>query len=385
MKRKAAQLDFTILFIVGFFMIVSTFVIYSATTGTKYEGFHLKNLVLYLAFFVPVFLLALFDYRMLVSRLAYVLYGVGVLLLIMVKLFGKDINGSIRWIDLKVIQFQPSELMKIFVILVIARILNNRQGEPLRLLQDILPILGLTFIPLVFILTQPDLGTSIVFIGILVGMLWIGNVRFVHILLGAAAIAVLGALLVGLYYVDFDLFSKIIKPHQLSRIQTFLDPSGDADQGWHVLNSIVAISTGEMYGKGFLQGDYIQQGYIPYDYADSIYVVIGEEFGFLGSAVLLIAYFILIYRMVLIAINSRSLSGSFITVGIVSMFTLQIFENIAMHTGLMPMTGIALPFISYGGSSLLTNMLCIGIVLSIKIHQSAEFPIHASLKEHSCN
>lgn len=381
MKRKAAQLDFTILFIVGFFMIVSTFVIYSATTGTKYEGFHLKNLVLYLAFFVPVFLLALFDYRMLVSRLAYVLYGVGVLLLIMVKLFGKDINGSIRWIDLKVIQFQPSELMKIFVILVIARILNNRQGEPLRLLQDILPILGLTFIPLVFILTQPDLGTSIVFIGILIGMLWIGNVRFVHILLGAAAIAVLGALLVGLYYVDFDLFSKIIKPHQLSRIQTFLDPSGDADQGWHVLNSIVAISTGEMYGKGFLQGDYIQQGYIPYDYADSIYVVIGEEFGFLGSAVLLIAYFILIYRMVLIAINSRSLSGSFITVGIVSMFTLQIFENIAMHTGLMPMTGIALPFISYGGSSLLTNMLCIGIVLSIKIHQSAEFPIHASLKE----
>lgn len=380
MKRKAAQLDFTILFIVGFFMIVSTFVIYSATTGTKYEGFHLKNLVLYLAFFVPVFLLALFDYRMLVSRLAYVLYGVGVLLLIMVKLFGKDINGSIRWIDLKVIQFQPSELMKIFVILVIARILNNRQGEPLRLLQDILPILGLTFIPLVFILTQPDLGTSIVFIGILIGMLWIGNVRFVHILLGAAAIAVLGALLVGLYYVDFDLFSKIIKPHQLSRIQTFLDPSGDADQGWHVLNSIVAISTGEMYGKGFLQGDYIQQGYIPYDYADSIYVVIGEEFGFLGSAVLLIAYFILIYRMVLIAINSRSLSGSFITVGIVSMFTLQIFENIAMHTGLMPMTGIALPFISYGGSSLLTNMLCIGILLSIKIHQSAEFPIHASLK-----
>lgn len=377
MKRKAAQLDFTILLIVGFFMIVSTLVIYSATTGTKYDGFHLKNLVMYLALFIPVLLIALFDYRILVSRLAYVLYGVGVLLLIMVKLIGEDINGSVRWIDLKVIQFQPSELMKIFVILVIARILNNRQGEPLRLLQEILPILGLTFIPLFFILNQPDLGTSIVFIGILIGMLWIGNVRFIHILLGLAAIAVLCALLIGLYYVDFDLFSKFIKPHQLHRIQTFLDPSGDADKSWHVLNSIMAISTGEMYGKGFLHGDYIQKGYIPYDYADSIYVVIGEEFGFLGSALLLIAYFILIYRMVLIAINSNNLSGSFISVGIISMFTLQIFENIAMHTGMMPMTGIALPFISYGGSSLLTNMLCIGIVLSIKIHQSADHPIHS--------
>lgn len=154
----------------------------------------------------------------------------------------------------------------------------------------------------------------------------------------------------------------------MNRIETFLDPASDPDQSWHVLNSKIAIATGQLYGDGFRNGHYVQNGYIPYGYADSIFVVIGEEFGFAGAAVLLFLYFLLIYRMVLISLACKDLAGCYLIIGVVSMLTLQIFENIAMHIGLMPLSGIALPFISYGGSSLLTNMIAMGFVMSVKLH-----------------
>ncbi|WP_269432434.1 FtsW/RodA/SpoVE family cell cycle protein [Gordoniibacillus kamchatkensis] len=169
---------------------------------------------------------------------------------------------------------------------------------------------------------------------------------------------------------DKPIFDKIVKPYQLHRIQTFLDPASDPDMSYQVVNSITAVSAGQLMGEGYLQGLLVQGGRIPYDYADSIYVVIGEEFGFVGSSLLLLLYFVLIYRMIRIVMESEDLAGSYLVTGVISMFTLQIFENIAMHTGLMPLTGIALPFVSYGGSSLLTNMISMGLVLSVKIHQS---------------
>jgi len=268
------------------------------------------------------------------------------------------------------IQFQPSELVKIFVILLIAKILKKRNSEPLRIIYDVVPIAIVTFLPVMFILMQPDLGTSIVYFGILLGMIWVGNIRWLHVAIGSATLAITGMSLSFLYFANNELFFKLIKPHQMSRIQAFIDPASDPDKSWHVLNSIRAIGTGEFFGKGYMQGDMIQNGFIPYDYADSIFVVIGEEFGFLGSALLLILYFLLIYRMVRIAYDSNDILGSYIVIGVISMLIIQIIENIAMHLGLMPLTGISLPFISYGGSSLLTNMVATGLVLSVKIHQS---------------
>lgn len=218
------------------------------------------------------------------------------------------------------------------------------------------------------VLNQPDLGTAIVFVCIFIGMLWIGNIRIKHSLAGLVALVALIGGITALYFVDVPLFNKIVKPHQLHRIQTFINPSADPDQSYHVVNSMTAVSSGGLMGEGYLQGHMIHGGFIPYDYADSIYVVIGEEFGFTGSAVLLLLYFILIYRMIRIAMDSEDLAGSYLVIGVISMFTLQIFENIAMHIGLMPLTGIALPFVSYGGSSLMTNMLSMGLVLSVRLH-----------------
>lgn len=370
MKTLASRLDVTIIVILICFMTISTLSIYSATMNTSYEGLHKNNLVMYVLLFIPLFVVAFLDYRIIVRYFSYILYGLGVGLLVFVQMQGVNLNGSTRWLNIGPIQFQPSELVKIFVILLIAKILKKRNSEPLRIIYDVVPIAIVTFLPVIFILMQPDLGTSIVYFGILLGMIWVGNIRWLHVAIGSATLAITGMSLSFLYFANNELFSKLIKPHQMSRIQAFIDPASDPDKSWHVQNSIRAIGTGEFFGKGYMQGDMIQNGFIPYDYADSIFVVIGEEFGFLGSALLLILYFLLIYRMVRIAYDSNDILGSYIVIGVISMLIIQIIENIAMHLGLMPLTGISLPFISYGGSSLLTNMVATGLVLSVKIHQS---------------
>jgi rod shape determining protein RodA len=372
MIYKLRKLDVSILFILGCFLVISTFVIYSATSGTRYNGLHINNLVMFSILFIPMILIAVIDYRIWVNSLAYVLYGLGIILLLYVMLKGMDINGSKRWINLKIMQFQPSELMKIFVILVIAKLLKKRDGAYLRFFRDILPIGLLVLIPIIFVFLQPDLGTSIVFVCIFIGSLWVGNVRLSHALLGVVSLSLVVALLTTLYFKDFAVFTKIIRPHQMERIQTFINPTKDPNQSYHVVNSIHAIGAGQLMGEGFKKGMYIQNGYIPYDYADSIFVVIGEEFGFIGASVLLLFYFFLIFQMINIAYDCKNLEGTYIIMGIISMLVLQIFENIAMHIGLMPLTGIALPFISYGGSSLMTDMIAVGLVLSIKIHSEPE-------------
>ncbi len=368
MKRLASRLDGTILLILICFMIISTLAIHSATTGTKYEGLHVNHFVMYIVLFIPMLAISFLDYRGIVRHCSIILYALGIGLLVLVHFKGMNLNGSTRWISMGPIQFQPSELVKIFVILLVAKMLKRRNGEPLRILQDMVPIMIVTLIPVLLILKQPDLGTSIVYFGILAGLLWMGNMRWIHVIIGSATMAVLAASLACLYMFNHEWLSKMIKLHQMARIQAFVDPASDPNHSWHVLNSIRAVGTGDVFGKGYRQGDMVQNGFIPYDYADSIFVVIGEEFGFLGSALLLLLYFLLIYRMVRIASESSDVSGTYIVVGIMSMFVLQIFENIAMHLGLMPLTGIALPFISYGGSSLLTNMAAIGLVLSVRIH-----------------
>jgi rod shape determining protein RodA len=370
---RAKKLDLVIIAILICFMVISTMVIYSATNNTKYAGLHLNNLIMFIAMFVPMLALTILDYRALVRHLSVYLYIFGILLLIFVMFKGMNINGSQRWINLYVMQFQPSELAKVFVILLLAKMLEKRSGQSLRFIRDIIPMVVIVGIPWLMVMNQPDLGTSIVFVCILIGMLWIGKIRIKHGLIGLALIVGVISSITALYFVNQPLFNKIVKPHQLHRIQTFLNPASDPDQSYHVVNSMKAVSSGELLGEGYLHGKMVQSGFIPYDYADSIYVVIGEEFGFVGSAVLLLLYFLLIYRMIRIAMESDDLAGMYLVIGVISMFTLQIFENIAMHTGLMPLTGIALPFISYGGSSLLTNMLSIGLVLSVKVHQTKPF------------
>lgn len=364
--RKLSKIDKFTLVIVGCLIAIGTIAVYEATFQTKLHGIHVNNIVLFGVFCIPMLLLATIDYNLLVGKLSYVIYGLGILLLLLVMLKGENINGAVRWLSIGSFQLQPSEMMKIATVLLAAHLLQKRGGEQLGLLYDIVPLALVFLLPTVIIMKQPDLGTALVFIAVMLSMLWMGNVKALYMVICLSVIAIAVGTICWLYFADYELLAKLVKPHQMSRIQTFLDPTSDPDKSWHVKNAMSAIGTGGLSGS---DGFYMDRGFIPYAYSDSIYVVIGEKYGFLGSSVLLLLYFMLIYRIVLIANTSMNLAGGYLVIGLVGIIVFQVFVNIGMHIGLVPLTGLSLPFISYGGSSMLTNMLTIGLVMSVHIHK----------------
>lgn len=346
---------------------IGTIAVYDATQHSDLRGIYWNQIIMFLVFCIPMFLIALLDYHVLISRLAYILYGIVIILLGMVLFMGSTLNGATRWISIGGFQLQPSEMMKVVSILLGVHLLKKHQGKELRSFRDIAPIMGVFFVPLLLILKQPDLGTGLVFIGIMLGMLWIGNIRASYMVIGFVGCSLLVLTIFGLYFYNEELLAKIIHPHQLARIQSFLDPTSDPDKSWHVDNAILAIGSGQLSGS---DGKYLEGGFIPYAYSDSIFVVIGHRYGFIGSSVLILLFFLLIWRLVGIARDSRDLAGTYLVVGVLGMFIFQIFVNIGMHIGLLPLTGISLPFISYGGSSMLTNLIAIGLALSVHAYKN---------------
>lgn len=364
---KISKLDKSILFLIACLVAIGTIAIYGATTGTHLDGLHMNYMILFAIFCVPMLLIGLIDYQIFIGKLSYLFYGIGIGLLVLVKFVGENLNGAVRWLSIGSFQLQPSELAKISTVLLIAHVLGKREGKQLRFLKDLVPVCIIFLIPFILIIDQPDLGTALVFGGILLSMLWIGNIRFLYMSLIIGTVIISIGTVLWLYYANFDLLSKFVEPHQIARIQTFLDPTSDPDKAYHVKNAMTAIGSGGLTGS---DGLLLRNGFIPYAYSDSVYVVIGEKYGFLGSAVLLVLYLMLVYRMINIALESRERAGAYIVIGFISMFIFQVSVNIGMHIGLLPLTGISLPFISYGGSSLLSNMIAIGIVLSVKVHKN---------------
>lgn len=371
MLNKLKKLDWGILLILVCMMAVSALAVYSATSNTSF--FYTRQLMYYGIGFVIAIVAILFDYRI-VLKSWYVLYGIGITLLILVYFVGAEINNAKGWFQFGSLSFQPAEFMKIIIIIGIAYLMGRRQGDRLNFSTDILTIAAFTFLPFMLVMIQPDLGNAIIYIVIVIGMLWIGNVKYSHVAIGLA-IAV-GCIFLFMFL--FNTFNTEIKDylkeqdkvHWYDRINTFVNPEeASADAKRQSNNAQIAIGSGGLNGDGFLQGDMKNGGFVPYTYSDSIFVVIGEEFGFQGSAILLLLYFLLIYRMIMIAFKCYDRRAAFIVIGIVSMFVFQVFQNIGMMIGLMPITGITLPFVSYGGTSLVLNMASIGLVFSIKAHQ----------------
>ncbi|GAB2672907.1 FtsW/RodA/SpoVE family cell cycle protein [Paenibacillus thermoaerophilus] len=380
MLEKIKKIDPLIVLLLVGMMIFSTLCIYSATIHTKYEGTHISNLRNYAIGFVCFFAMALFDYRILM-RISWYLYGVCILLLAGIFKFGSELNGAVGWYKLPMgFSFQPAELAKFALVIVLTSFLYRRRGEYLSLGRDVIPIGLIVLLPFTLVLVQPDLGNAMIYLVIMTAMLWIGNIRGLQALIAAAVIGAAGFLFISTFdnmkdaYANF-LQETIGKGHWVTRIATFLNPDAASEsESYHVNNVYRAIGSGQLTGEGFLSGTSVHKDFIPYVYADSIVVLVGEEFGFVGMSLMLLAYFLLIYRMVLIAIQSYDLRGAYMTVGIVSLLVFQIFLNVAMHLKMMPFTGITLPFISYGGTSLLINMASLGMVVSVRIHQEKPLP-----------
>lgn len=372
---KLRKVDWLMVGILALFMVFSTLLVRSAIAPyeSEFQGYDLKTIIFYLLGFVVVFGMALVDYRTLL-RYSWYVYGAGCVLLVLVYLFAPEINGARSWFRIGGLQFQPAELVKVILILTTGYLLGKKMGQPLQFRRDIIPITLVTLLPFFLVLIQPDLGNAIIYLVVLVGMLWIGNARYSHVLIAltaAVAALILFVTLFNAYNTQIqDYLEKHQKLHWYQRINTFINPDQASSDDRHQSNyAKIAIGSGGLLGDGYMKGDLKNKKFVPYPYSDSIFVVVGEEFGFIGASVLLLLYFLFIYRMILIALHCIDKRGAYIIVGIVAMFLFQIFENVGMMIGLMPITGITLPFISYGGTSLLINMLCIGLVFSIMLHQ----------------
>lgn len=373
MLQKFKKMDVPVLMIIFMLMIISIVCLYSATHGNaKLEGHHLRMLAFYVLGFGVVFAMTLVDYKLLVKYALYI-YFFGLLTLLAANFFGGNVNNASGWIRIGPISIQPAELFKLVLIIFLASVLIKRGKSKLEFWRDVVPIGLMTFVPFALVMLQNDLGNAMAYVVILIALLWIGNIKASHALIGFVIIAVLVGGGIKLYTVYHDSIEEFMdgigRAHWIERLDPWLVPDkATAKASWHTENAKLAIGSGGISGKGFMQGTSVQSGRVPYTYSDSIFVVVAEEFGFIGSSILLLLYFILIHRMILIALEAKERSGPYIIVGIVAMYLYQVFENIGAFIGLMPLTGITLPFISYGGTSLLINMASIGLIMSIKVH-----------------
>ncbi|MGE5676783.1 MAG: rod shape-determining protein RodA [Pseudomonadota bacterium] len=302
---------------------------------------------------IGIILIMLIDYKSFGDN--YVLiYGINIFLLVLVLVIGFATKGTKGWIDLGPVNMQPSEIVKLGYILTFAKYLEKKKDN-LNRLMGVLPALMHLGVIIGLILLQPDFGTALVFIFISIFMLFAAGINY-RIVGGAFAA----------FLVSLPVMWQFLKPYQKDRILVFFNPELDPmGAGYHVIQSETAIGSGKFMGKGLFQGTQNNLGFIPERHTDFIFSVIGEELGLIGTLGILILFLWLVLRCLHIARVSKDDYGMLICVGIMAMFLFHVLENIGMTIGLMPVTGIPLPFVSYGGSSLLTNMAAVGLVLNV--------------------
>lgn len=374
-KRYWRELDGPIVLILIIIGIFSTLAVYTTTVNRAGLGqFYIKEMVWQVLSFVVMLVIAFSNYRNLKTNVAWSGYITSIFLLFLVFLFPK-VNGAHSWISLFGFQIQPSEFAKLFLILTISNYMeqSKEKGEGFGFKQARF-ILLLTFIPFILTLIQPALGQALVFLGIIGAMflLFLEKKAYKIFLWSIGAFVLLIILTKSIFPTETIHFIQGLPfmNHQKERIIVFMDPNADPRGiGFQVNQAITAVGSGNLMGKGFLNGTQTQGQWIPEQWTDFIFSAIAEEFGFFGSSILIFTFFLLIYRLIKIASLVTEYFSVFYITGIIGMFVFQIIENIGMNLGIMPVAGITLPFVSYGGSSLLTNDVLIGIALSIGIRK----------------
>jgi rod shape determining protein RodA len=367
-RRPIRHVDWVLVAIVAALSAVGLLLLYSATNQTlRQDGLDPfarvnKQAVTMVIGLGMMIALAAFDYRFFKVYAGFI-YLASLLALVFVRIPGlgaTDPTGTAqRWFQIGPLQFTPSEFSKLALIVMLAAVLSELRNEPT--VSDLLKLLGLAAAPLVLVFIQPDIGTSIGIAAIVVGMLIVAGTRLRHLLVLTA----IGAVLVALVFQ-----SGAIKDYQYARLVAFLDPTGvSADARYNLDQSLIAVGSGGLTGRGYLQGSQTNLDYVPEQHTDFIFTVAGEEFGFVGAAALLALYALLLWRSIRIAWLSKDPFGTYIAAGIASMFAIQMFVNVGMVIGIMPITGIPLPFLSYGGTSVLIAFAAVGVLESIHMRR----------------
>ena len=336
--------------------VIGLTALFSATSETDYNEFA-KQIIWIAISFVAMLAIMLIDYNLLV-RISPILYAISIILLVLV-LFTEPINGATSWFSIGDFAFQPSEFAKIAVILFLAFSMSKLQergkeeiNRPWKLLITLL-IVGL---PLLLIIIQPDYGTAAAYIFALAFMLFTAGLDKKYIIVTVLVIAVLAPIA----------YMYILPSHAKTRIEIFLNPEADPrGAGYNVIQSKLAIGAGGLTGMGLLKGNQTQLGYLYPKTTDFIFSVIGEEMGFIVSCAIIILYVLIITKVIYIAKTAKDDEGSYIAIGIAGVFLFHMIENIGMTMGLLPITGVPLLFVSYGGSSMINSFICLGILLNI--------------------
>ena len=356
-KKNISKIDKTLIISVFILVIYGLVVLYSAGSSLSNHYFRKQLIATIIGIIVVFFIISLDNH--IIKKLNIPMYIICNVLLVLVLFFGVgDEWGARSWFKFGPINFQPSEIMKIVLIISLANIIESNKNS-LNNPKILLKILIFAFIPVALILKQPDSGTAMVYTFIIIVMLFTAGIDWKY-LIGAI---ILGIVSLPFLYLRLDQFQR-------DRILNFVHPERDlSNTGWQALQGKIAIGSGKLTGEGFLNGVQSQYNFIPEKQTDFIFAVLVEEFGFIGGFILILLYALMLYRCVVIAQNSDNLYSKLLTIGFAAMFLFHIFENIGMTIGVMPITGIPLPFFSYGGTFQIINLISIGLIISSSIQK----------------
>jgi len=362
-RRLAYHFDWLLVLLTLAVASVGLVTIYSATVASQHTGFTANPLVIRQAAYAAVGLVGMvgavfFDYRRL-ERYAYVIYAFALVLLVMVPVMGSVGGGARRWINLGFISVQPSELIKVGLVIALARYFHRARATGDLRLRDVAPAFVLLAIPAGLILAQPDLGTVGVVTVVFFSILFFAGLRLRSFML----LALVGGMAVPLLW-------HHLKPYQQQRVMTFLSPEMDPlGAGYHVIQSKIAIGSGMFWGKGYLHGTQNKLNFLPEQHTDFIFSVFAEEWGYVGAVILVALYAALVLRGFQVAYRAKDRFGALLAFGIVAIVFWQALINVGMTSGVLPVVGIPLPFVSYGGSSLTSMMVALGLVINVNMRR----------------
>ncbi|HVO62658.1 MAG TPA: rod shape-determining protein RodA [Terriglobales bacterium] len=331
--------------------------IYSATLHTKFAGAHIKQMYWIVGGVVGMFLMSLINYQAMLEQVHW-MYIASIASLMSVLIFGQKYLGARRWIKMPGFHFQPSEWVKLILILGMARYFAEMRHKDLSW-SDFIKAGMVVGIPMLMVLAQPDMGTALTYLPIAVVGLFLGGLRLKQALI----VLMLAGIMLPIAF-------RVMKPYQRERLTSFMNPDADKQgSGYQVIQSQIAVGSGGIWGKGTAKGSQTHLAYLPVPQTDFIFAAFSEEHGFVGALGVLLLYFIVLMRLTQNAQTAPDRAGAFIVMGVVAVLSFHILVNIGMVVGFMPVTGIPLPLMSYGGSSVLFMFLALGIVMNVRMRR----------------
>ena len=354
---KLQSINYPLLGLIITLFFVGLAALYSISNG-DFNSWPLKHSQRFILGLIIFFLVIFFDLR-LIFGYAYVIFFLSIISLVIIPFFGIESNGATRWINIAGISLQPSEFVKYTLILALAKYFHSINNDSSFIKTLIIPLI-ITIVPVLLVITQPDLGTALIILLGGISLFWISGLNYKYFIVGVFSILC-----------SLPVLWQYLKDYQKDRVLTFFNPERDPlGNGYHIMQSKIALGSGGIFGKGYMEGTQSHLNFLPEMQTDFIFTMLGEEFGFIGTLLLLLIYAALIMISIRLALKSRSLFSKYLSLGVCNVFFIYVFVNVGMVTGLLPVVGVPLPFISYGGSSMLAVMFGFGLLMNCYINRN---------------